>query len=687
MERKEINDLIEKVKVAADVYYQGSTAVMTDEEYDNAVEYLQELVESGELKLTDELNEILYTSVSAGTKSKGITVKHDFPMLSLGKAKDEKKLRSYHTKLVKEGATGFRLDMKLDGLAISAKYKDGELVSLATRGDGYEGESRTYLASLSELKIKGLPIKNVENKDEFEIRGEIYITNSQFEDVKAAREKATGEIFSNSRNAVSGLIKSAETKLGYNAEISFNAYSAYKDGVQINFEDLGVIKELTTVIESTENELKLRSTDEVSMKSAVVNSTKVEDLISAVETFGKLRESFGIPTDGVVIKPINEIEMNQKLGFNSHHPVSQIAYKYPGAKGTSEILDLTISVGKTGRLTPKAIIKPVEIDGVVINKATCHNFSWMKSMGLRIGSTVTIKRANDVIPAIDSVILEGSGKLLEPPKNCPVCGGLIVGQGEADKVTGVHKTLSCSNEACESRLLFYIKSAVGRQLLDIDGLGDVALESLVDNGTFKTICDIYRVTEDELAKTKTGLTSTGNVRKLGAGNAKNIIESINKSRTGTDEYKILAVLNMPEFGKSNSKKVLNKFGSIDKFLSQSPEEIEKLDGFGREAVESFKKNKEKALKTYKELLSLGVVPLKKAKSSTEIKGSFSVSGSVEGFNNRDEFVEYMEKEGWEFHKSPKKDTTILFADPESTSSKVVKAKKNGTRVVKNISDL
>lgn len=685
----EVQILIEELKAAAKAYYQGEEPIMTDEDYDNKVEYLQQKVENGEIELTEELEQILYTSVSAGSIPEGIVVKHDYPMLSLGKAKNADELKTYHKRLTMSGAKGFRLEMKFDGLALSAKYASGSLVQLATRGDGFEGESLNHLINNKYVSVLGLPL-SVNSKEDFELRGELYITDAQFVKINKVREDATGEVFSNSRNAVSGMVKRAEREMEYNAEITFTAYSAYKDGEQVEFASLGDITGILTAKDVTGAEIKKVSTDSLSLKSAIVDSISFDKLMEVVNTFGKLRETFTIPTDGVVIKPTNEIEMLVKMGSTSHHPVAYIAYKYPGEKAGSEVLEIILSVGKTGRVTPKAIITPVRVGGVLVGNVTCHNFSWLKEKGIKVGAKVLVTRANDVIPAIDSVIIPGDGPEFEIPKVCPKCDEALKGKGEVDPVTKVYKTLSCVNETCPSRALFYIKSIVGRTFLDIDGLGDVALNALVEKEIINGIVDLYTVKEETLANIVTGVTQTGGERTLGAGNAKNIIASIQNSKENTDSFKLLAALNIPGLGKSHAKKLIEKFGGIENVLNLKPTQLYEIDGIGDTVVNSFSKYRDTALETFKQLVALGFKvndPDPEKKSNVEKKGTFSVSGPVEGFSNRDEFVAHMESLGWEFHKSPKKDTDILFADPKGTSSKIAKARENGTRILDNIKDI
>lgn len=683
LKKDEMLNLITELKVAAGVYYQGTSQTMTDEEYDTKLEYLSnqlDKVEDEEVRLG--IQELL-GSVSAGTVPVGTAVIHDYPMLSLAKAKDYGELQRYHKKLVSGGATGFILQMKLDGLALSAKFSKGKPEQLATRGDGVVGDLLNHLISNSEVSIKGLP-KSVENKDDFEVRGELYISEEQFEEINKARFAAVGEEFSNSRNAVVGIVRKAMGELGYKAEISFTAYSAHKDGELINFNEIDTGEEFSKVVDLTENEVERLSTEDLGMKSCTVKSTNLEDLEKAIATFGKLRESFGIPTDGVVIKPINEIEMLNKMGFTSKFPVAYIAYKYPGAKAVTTVESIIVSVGKTGRLTPQAKVTPVEVGGVVISSITCHNYSWLNEMGIRVGSKVSVTRANDVIPAIDSVITTGISEPLEAPKNCPECDFKLNSDG-----TEFPKTLSCVNEACPSRLLYYMRSIVERKFLYIEGLGGVALEALVNKGVITSLIDLFSLDEDKIAKVPTGLTSTGNVRTLGAGNAKNIVKSIESAKKNTDSNKLLAALNIPGMGPGTAKRLIAHFGSIENVLRVDPKRLREVSNVGEGLTKGFHKHQERALSQFLELVELGVQindPVK-ADKDKKSKGTFSVSGSVEGFANRDDFVEHMEADGWEFHKSPKKDTDVLFADPNGTSSKVKKAKANGTRVIESLDDL
>lgn len=682
MSNQDIMNLVNELKVAAKMYYQGKSTVMTDDEYDTKIEHLQEQLELIDQDINEEatsevieaIEEILYT-VSAGSEPEGNIVVHDYPMLSLAKADDEDSLKSYHTRLVKGGAEGFSIQAKLDGLALSAKYVDGKLTQLATRGDGVKGESLSHLINHKEVDVKGLPV-NIMNKGNLEVRGELYITNSQFLEINKARSSVTGENFAHSRNAAVGITKRSISGLGYNAELSFTAYSAHKDGKQITFDEID--EGISRVDVLTLNELNKNS----ELKSCKVGAD-FDELYELVEKFGDARPLFNIPTDGVVIKPTNDLEMVDKMGYTSRFPIAYIAYKYPGEKATTVVEDITVSVGKTGRLTPQARVKPVVVDGVTITNVTCHNYSWLNEMDIRVGSTVAITRANDVIPAIDVVINKGPNDAIKTPKACPECGGNLLSDG-----TEFPKTLSCASSTCPSKLLYYMKSIVGRTFLYIEGLGNVALEALVKEGVLTSVVDLFKLTESKLAKVPTGTTSTGNVRLLGAGNAKNIVESIERAKESTDSNKLLASLNIDGVGPGTAKRMIDHFGGIKDVLEVDVDRLSEVNQVGSTLIESFRKHQNRALSELNELIELGVkINDPEKKENVEYKGTFSVSGSVNGFANRSEFVEHMEKLGWEFHRSPKKTTDVLFADPNGTSSKIKKARENGTKIIDDLANL
>lgn len=665
-----INELIENARL----YYQTGRTRISDEQYDTYLEWLESLIYHGKVEVDERIDE-LFNLVAAGTAPQGSTAQHDTPMLSLAKAKDEKGLQAYYDRLVKAGATGFKLEMKLDGMALSAKYVNGKLSHIATRGDGFKGELLNHLINDKNISIVGLP-KEVDGGN-FELRGELHITKSQFDAINNARRESGGEEFSNSRNAVAGIARSEDEYLNYNIELTFSSFSKYENGKQVLLtkedEDNGVI---STEALTEEEIVKLKGSN-----VCIVDGLSFDSLKKAIDIFGTLRDSFESPTDGVVIKPINELEMMEILGFTSHHPIAHIAYKYPGSKVISYVEEITVSVGKTGKLTPRIRIKPVEIDGVIIEYVTGHNYNWIYEMGIRNGTAVLVTRANDVIPAIHSVVDYTRGVPPEVPTHCPECGELLEGDG-----LRMPKTLSCKNLSCPSRFFYYIKSIVGRNFLHIEGLGDKTIQALIDDGKLKSIVDLFTLSIDTIASTPAGSTSTGSVKLVGKGNAANIVDSINNAKLHTDSNKLLASLNFEGMGPNTAKRLIAKLGGIKQVLEADEQTLRSVDRVGDSLVNSIMSAKDKAIKELNELIELGVV-INDPANLDESVGTFSVSGNVEGFANRADFVKHMETLGWEYHNSPRKDTMVLFADPNGMSAKIKNARKNGTRIIEKLEDL
>lgn len=663
------DNLIKELKLAAQTYYHGEEPIMTDEEYDLKLEALEEML-TDEDRVNPEIAE-LFTSPSAGTVSNKLDVTHDSPMLSLAKAKNENEVKSWFLRV--HEADGFTLQAKLDGLALSALYEDGELVRLATRGDGKRGDNISYLIAHNELTINHLPLKIAE-KGRVELRGEVFAKHSQFEVFNQARKAVHGEAFSNSRNAVSGMLNAAEKGLGYNAEITFVTYSAFEDKKPVSIDSLDVADDIMSVHKLTLEEAS--KVDEDYEKICIVENN-MQDLMWALEEFGKLRPLFDIPTDGVVIKPTNEVEMLEKMGYTSHHPIAYLAYKYPGARATTVVEKLTVSIGKTGKLTPQAQVRPVEVDGVVITNLTCHNYNWLYEMGIKEGSTVAVTRANDVIPAIAAVIDAGDGEPMPIPTHCPECNHELHGDG-----LEIPKTLTCENFECPSRRLFYIKSIVTRQYLHIDGIGDVMLNALVNNDIVYDLYSLLALEKEDLV----GL-EIGDGRRVGEKTADNIIASIENAKMNTDSNKLLASFNVPGIGPNTAQKLIEHFKGFVNVLAAEPEDLRSVDGIGDTIVNTWAEHLGRVLVDWETVKTLVRINDNLPDEDFVAVGSFSVSGSVEGFANRGEFVKHMEALGWEFHKSPKADTGVLFADPNGTSAKIKKARANGTRIIDRLEDL
>lgn len=678
---KQIKNLVDELSSASQAYYQGVKPLMTDSDYDAKIVYLKDFVKTHpDYKKDPIVNDLLEGDVAGGShpaKNSGL-VTHTSPMLSLGKSNSMEDIVKYVATLVQAGATGFTFQAKLDGYAISAIYHNGFLEQISTRGDGNVGQNMSYLINNKEINIVGLPLRLDTNSD-YELRGELFLRNSQFEQVNKARKAATGEEFKNSRNAVVGITKKAEQGLGYHAELTFSVYTLMIDNVYTNLDILHKNESKLVIIDSLTADEWKKQGGVGQLKSSV----NITDISNKINEFGKFRPNFDIPTDGIVLKPYNESYFYETLGHTAHHPEAFTAFKYPAVTQDTTIKDFTVSVGKTGRLTPVAVVEPVNISGTTITHVSCHNFNYIYENNLRIDSTVSVGRANDVIPKIMNVIIPGTNALPEVPVVCPECGTKLV----SDDDDYPPKTLKCPNDKCPSRLFYFMKSVVGKQALDIDGLNTVSLEGIINAGLINDVDSLFALNMDKLKTVQIGVTEKGNPRRLGKVRSEKILNEINRARKSTPAYKMLNSLGFLNLGPATAKKLLSKFGTIENVINLNEEDLTDVDGFSETRINNFMSQQNHVQLLYKKLISRGVT-MNKPQAIKSSGQSFSLSGKVpDGFANRQDFVSHMEGLGWKYDVTPNEKTTIMFGDSSSSSSKITKAKKLGIKIIANLEDL
>lgn len=675
--RETVEELVEELHEAADAYYQrGEESKLTDEEFDAKLDYLQQIYDSGRF---DELLaegskgfNLLENDPALGTSvDSDETIEHIIPMLSLAKAKKEPDLYAFLNKARNAGAKGFRLQAKLDGLAMAVEYRGGKIATISTRGDGVHGEDITYLTKDPNVKLVGLEL-SISDLGNVEVRGELFFTNAQFKSVDDSRFAKTGVRFKNSRNSATGLVKAAKQGVEYPVEFTFAAYSVIKDNTPA---DMALLKEL-----------EFRSVDELTDEATpgleLSGFASNEEVMKAIHDFGEIREGFDFPTDGVVIKPTNEAEMLAAMGYTSHHPASQIAWKYPDETATTVVLAIDTTVGASGKLTPIARVTPVELAGSTVKNASLHNFNLIESKGIRVGSTVLIEKANEIIPQLKAVLSNPKDSVpMKAPKNCPSCSTALV--FDPKETEWPPKTLRCPNIDCDSRKFFSLKMAVGKQYMDIDGLSEVSLDYLNSIGRVTKISDLYTLELKELADSELGESQNGNARRLGEKRAQNILNHIEKSKT-RPLSKMLPAVSIEGLGPSTAKALEKRFGDIDGILSASREEIARIPGFGEITAEKIATGLEQRSELIAEMRSHGVTfsagekKTVSGSTSVDLTGkSFAISGTVPpGFRNRGEWVDYIEALGGEFHSSPKAHTTYMIGDPNENSSKINAAKKH-----------
>lgn len=674
-----ISSVADELIEASKVYYEGtSEPLLTDAEFDEKQAFLASVADSiTDMELLTKVQAILEGELNLGAElliSDEIT--HIVPMLSLAKANSEEQLKKFLEKMLDSGATGFKLQLKLDGFALSARYEDGVLKELATRGSGEVGENSSFLLDAQGVTILGLPRK-IDQQGTVELRGELFFTEAQFADANGKRIEKTGEAFKNSRNAVVGLRLKATKGLDFPVEFSFAAYGAWEGKRPIELSSI-TGENFDTVEALTKRELGVRAIP-------VEGLTTVADVLTSVDQLGELIDGFDAPNDGVVVKPSNEAQLLSELGNASHHPVSQIAYKYPTPSVPTEVIGITFSVGKTGKITPRAQLRPVEVMGTIVGSATLNNYDWIANkyaLDVRVGSQIMLTRANKVIPFISAVVANPEGTVpVEVPTTCPGCGDAL----HSEDGTWPPKTLRCLNRDCPSRDIFSVLNAVGKANLNIDGMSGATVEYLHEEGKLNSIADIYRLTMDDLIESTFGYSPTGNPRKLGEKRAQNILDHIEASKS-LPLVRMLTALSIQTLGGRASKELVKHFGTIEAIRVATVEEIATIDKFGEKKAQLIVDGLAHRSKVIDEMIEAGVTfpAAQQAESSGDTLAglSFAISGPVPApFPNRGAWVEFIEANGGAFHSGPKATTSFMVADSEGSSSKVTKAKELGVQFI------
>lgn len=756
--REQTEDLIQLLIKASQAYYSGDEPVMSDTDFDSKQSLLQEVCDTGEYpelfmegsdgwRVLGHGDVLLGASLSNKTDSNSDSdnsvsksgsasqsrreVTHVPPMLSLQKMKTEDALRSFIKKTSEHGAESFKLQLKLDGLAVSVVYNsEGNLKLISTRGNGTTGEDCTYLSDpettglfinfmpagidMSTLASHTPAFGNSSKVFEFEVRGEVLFIGDQFEKASQARQEAGGEPFSNPRNAGAGLVNRAAKGLGFSAEMTFVVYSVLIDG---KYADTTKSSNSLSVWMSRNGFLtadELTSIHAGKIKVGGLNDS--DEVMKSIHALRTVLDSLPFEADGVVIKPVNEATMLDSMGSTSHHPLSQAAWKYPAQQAVSTVRSIEFTVGRTGRITPVAVFDPTPLDGTVISKASLHNMNHLSNLDVRVGSTVIFEKANEIIPQIVSVVSSPENSESIPvPSSCPVCGTAL----DYDNKDGVWppRTMTCANSKCPSRTFQVVVNAVKRDNLDIDGLGPSVVEALGESGLVSSVADLYRLDETTLATLETGTSSTGSPVLLGSVRAAKIVDQIEKSKN-LPFSRLLSSLGIPQIGRRASKKIAEHFGTIDSLLAAGAEELSQVPTLGNKRAEILYDGLQANSEIISTMRSLGVLftpdqsirvsretsannvsmtptNLVDNSSEQEDKGSitgenqspvaglsFSISGKVpEPFSNRNEMVDFIESNRGEFHSSPKASTDYMIADTQGGSSKIAKAHKHGVKFI------
>lgn len=642
-QKKYFESLVQQALDAAESYYHTDIMLMTDEEYDEILEKISYLKSDN----PDWDDKGVLSKVAAGTSiasNSYETVEHTHPMLSLSKLKTIEEVSNFEDKV--EGSLVYEL--KLDGLAVSALYQDGVLVRLATRGDGYIGEDITAKKYL----LSGLP-HTISYKKDFEIRGEIYMSDEDFASTNEQRVLSGGSPFMNPRNATAGVIRTLE--LDYDANLSFAAYDVITDSKFDLYSD--ALSFATKLNFKTAASL-------IAIPDSLTNSKDILDYIESV------RPKLGFPIDGVVIK-VNSYAEREKMGFVSNAPRWAAAYKYSADTKTTVLKDIEVAVGRTGQMSIRAVVEPVLVAGTTITYATLHNVNFIADADIRIGDTVYVYRAGDVIPRIDKVDLTKRNDAClpwSPPSTCPQCSQAW------DKSNVVWR---CTNSSCAfvNRLIY----ALSRDALDIEGASEAIANALVESGLVKQIPDIYNLTEKDISE----LPLSDN-RLVGNKVGKKIYANIEKSK-GLENYKFLVSLGLRSMGRTLSKRIMKIYSTLEEVINLSKEQLSLIEGIGKEKSEIIHKELQLASEEIKAYIAKGL-GVKKSEANENVDTSnlplagklVVISGSVPGYT-RETAQELVEKLGGKVSGSVSAKTSLLISG-EGSGSKFDKAVQLGIEI-------
>ncbi|SER99971.1 NAD-dependent DNA ligase LigA [Salipaludibacillus aurantiacus] len=643
--KKQIDHLTDQLNDYAHHYYVLDNPKVSDAEYDHLLKELMRLEEDHpDLKRDDSPSE----RVGGEPLDYFKKVQHDEPMLSLSNAFDDQELRDFDRR-VQQGLgyePSYICELKIDGLAVNLKYEAGRFIQGATRGDGTTGEDIT-----SNLRtIPSIPLKLKQAAD-IEVRGEAFMPKKSFNRLNEEKEKNGESLFANPRNAAAGSLRQLDPKIAARRNLDIFIYSVGK------LED----KELDSHHESLKyvKELGFKTNEETK------HCTNIEEVIDYCESWMDKRGDLPYEIDGIVIK-VDSIQAQKKLGFTAKNPRWATAFKFPAEEVVTTLEDIELNVGRTGVVTPTAILSPVSVAGTTVRRATLHNEDMIREQDVKIGDKLTIKKAGDVIPKVVNVLTEqrtGEEKEFHMPEECPECASeLIRIEGEV--------ALRCVNPKCPAQIREGLIHFVSRNAMNIDGLGERVITQLFEHNLIKDVADLYRLDRDELLK----------LERMGEKSTDNLLNAIEASKDNSLE-KLLFGLGIRYVGSKAAKTLAMTFETMETLKNATVEELEAVDEIGTkmaDAIATYFEQKE-VQELLEELKELGINMVYKGPKLQSDVGADSfftgktvvLTGSMEQMT-RDEAKAEVEARGGKVTGSVTSKTDLLVAG-EKAGSKLKKA--------------
>lgn len=647
----QIDNLIDKINYHSDKYYNQDTPEISDFEYDMLMKELIKLeAENPEFKRVDSPS----NRVGGVALDKFDQVTHKNPMLSLSNAYSAEDLRDFDRRVreMTDGNVEYVVEFKIDGLSVGITYENGEFKSAATRGNGIIGED----ISKNAMTIKSIPLK-IDDKREIIVRGEVYISKENFEKVNEYQEEHDLQVFANPRNLAAGSLRQLDSKLTAKRPLDIFVFNLENinelDGIDTHSDSLEYLKKLGFSV--SENYKICKSIDEV---------------IEFIEYWTENRGSLKFDIDGMVVK-VNNIEQRNEMGFTAKSPRWAIAYKFPAERKKSKILDIEVEVGRTGTITPTAILEPVRLAGTSVSRATLHNEDFIREKDIKLFDHVIVQKAGDIIPQIVEVVKgdrTGDEKDFVMPSVCPECGEPTVRlEGEA--------AVKCINISCPAQIRRGMIHFVSREAMDIDGMGESIITLFLKEGLIKDVSDIYYLKKEQIVP----------LERMGEKSADNLIKAIEKSKSN-DLWRLINGLGIRFVGVKGAKILASNFSSLDEIMNADVERLQQLEEFGSIMSES-------VVKFFREEQNLAVIQkLKDAGVNTEAgeDKSEGIPQLFEGMKivltgtlptlKRNQAKEIIELRGGKATSSVSKSTTFVLAGEEA-GSKLTKANDLGIKVI------
>ncbi len=642
------------------LYHVKDAPVISDGQYDQLLAELREIEgQFPEWVTPDSPSQ----RVGGYVSDKFEKVTHPSPILSLANAFNGDDLRAWFERISKLDErvvkADFAIEPKLDGLTVVLHYENGIFVQGATRGDGEIGEDITpNLKTIPTLPLK-IPvddqISNIPNY--LVVRGEVFIDLKDFEELNKRQIEAGGKTYQTSRNTAAGAVRNLDSSIAASRPLRLFVYTIVAGDQSLPRTQLESLDWLKKVGFPVNNE--------------IAHSQNINDVINICENWIEKRESLPYEIDGIVVK-INDLELSENLGIVGKDPRGAIAYKFPAKEVTTKLMDIGVNVGRTGVLTPYAMLEAVEIGGVIVRQATLHNFDFIEEKDIRIGDTVIVKRAGDVIPYIIGPIeiaRTGIEKEYQRPKECPACGEPV------SRVEG-EVALYCINPGCPEQLIRNIEHFVSRSTLDIVGLGIKVVEQLVNQDLIKDVADLYRLSKDDLM----GLEGFADKK------AENILTAIEESKKQPLE-KLIFALGIMGVGEVVSLDLARNFGSLDALELAKKGDLEAIPGIGPNIADAVVEwfNHPANKKVLEKLRAVGMWPTKnidilKAVAQLPLAGmSIVVTGSLESFT-RSEIKSFITDNGGKVSSSVSSKTDYLVIG-EKPGSKLEKAQELNVKIL------